>query len=106
MTPDEHLERLIRGNPRGLTPTTPDPRVGLPLTEVVKLSHLRAAVILSDPNAVGLPEDELEDLTRRRFGTLYVTAVSYSPKKRSYQIAVKGPRGGHTMHLKEDQVLP
>lgn len=86
-------------------PTQADHRVGLPLTQVVKPSVLRRAVVLADPNAVTLDEAELDALAERVFQGLKVTAISYSPRKRSYQIAVKGPRGGNTMHLKEGQVL-
>lgn len=88
-----------------MTPAPKDPRVGRSLTEVVHRRTLRAAVLAADPNADALDEDTLDAVVDRAFSAFTITAISYSPKRRSYQIAMKSPLGGTTMHLKAHQVV-
>ena len=82
-----------------------DQRVGLPLPQVVRADVLRGAVLRADPNAAMFTEDELTDFAQRAFAQVRVTAISYSARKGSYQIAYKGPRAAGTMHLKRADVL-
>ena len=88
-----------------MKPAPKDPRVGRALTDVVHRHVLRGALLSADPNAVALDEGTLDAVVARAFSAFTVTAISYSRKKRSYQIAMKGPSGGGTMHLKAHQVV-
>ena len=89
-----------------------DPRIGRTLHEVLHPSTMLYAVraaIEAESGRDSVPGvDVLTKLAERQFGRMTITALSYSPKKRRYQVAVRidgpKPRGG-TMHLPQSAFL-
>ena len=90
----------------------PDPRIGRTLHEVLHPSTMLDAVrtaIAADSGPDSVPSLEvLTKVAERQFSAMKITALSYSPKKRRYQVAVRiagpKPRGG-TMHLPQSAFL-
>ena len=88
-------------------PPTRDRRIGLTLDQVIRAETLRVAILHADPNTINLPSEDLDAMIPRIYGGMTVTAISYSKKKGSYQIAFKGGREGcGTMHISAREVLP
>jgi len=83
-----------------------DPRIGQTLYDTLNPSYMLSAVIAAISHERGpgiMPEhDALAEITRDRFSNAVITAMSYSPKRRQYQVAVRvggsRPRN-ETMHL-------
>lgn len=89
-----------------------DPRIGRTLHEVLHPSTMLDAVrsaIEAESGRDGVPGlDVLDKVAERQFGAMTITALSYSPKKRRYQVAVRiaGPKPrAATMHLPQSAFL-
>lgn len=71
----------------------PDQLRAVARSAVVKAGATKALASLSD--------DALEKLGRECLRSHVVTAASYSPKKRTVQVAVKCEKGAYTLHLNQ-----
>ena len=87
---------------------TSDARIGQTLHDVLEPSYMIDTVAASISAATGEESvpglDSLAAIAQREFGRMTITAMSYSPKRRRYQVAVRidGERAvGATYHLRQ-----